>query len=323
MKVSQMSWPLTEPFVISRGTELTAECVVVQLESSGKIGHGEAAGVNYHGETLDSMQEQIESVRKAIEGGVDRIGLLKILPAGGARNAVDAALWDLEAKLTGTSAFRTAGFESPKPIKTCITIGIREIAAYEQRARELADHPWIKIKVNAANALEAIKAVRRGAPNAKFVVDPNQAWSVEQLKRLEQELVDLRVDLLEQPVPIDGDAGLKDYKCRIPLAADEAANSPDDIPNLVGKYDFINIKLDKTGGLTLALQFAHAAQAAGFRLMVGCMTGSSLAMAPGMVLAQLCEVVDLDGPVLQNGDWPNPIIYNKGVMSLPPRELWG
>jgi L-alanine-DL-glutamate epimerase and related enzymes of enolase superfamily len=323
LSINTRVWPLREPFVISRSSQTTCEVIVVHLAAGGQVGRGEAVGVDYHGETIDSMREQIEGVRPVIERGIDRRELLEILPAGGARNALDAALWDLEAKRTGTSVWELAGIAQPRTISTCETIGIRSIAEYEARARTLARYEWIKIKVSDDKPLEAVAAVRRGAPTAHLVVDANQAWSVETLQKLAPALAQLRVDLLEQPVRVTDDAPLARLDLQVPICADEPANTVEDLPRLVDRYDFVNIKLDKSGGLTAALAFAHAARAAGMRLMVGCMVGGSLAMAPAMVVAQLCEIADLDGPLLQAEDWPDGIEYRDGVMSLPSRKLWG
>jgi L-alanine-DL-glutamate epimerase-like enolase superfamily enzyme len=323
LSIQTRVWPLHEPFVIARSSQTTCEVIVVRLAAGGHAGRGEAVGVDYHGETVDSMRAQIEGVRALIERGIDRGELLKILPAGGARNAVDAALWDLEAKRTGTSVWELAGIARPRTISTCETIGIRSIAGYEARARALARYEWIKVKVSDEKPLEAVAAVRRSAPAAHLVVDANQAWSVETLQKLAPALAQLRVDLLEQPVRVTDDAPLARLDLPVPVCADEPANTAEDLPRLVDRYDFVNIKLDKSGGLTAALDFAHAARAAGMRLMVGCMVGGSLAMAPAMVVAQLCEIADLDGPLLQAEDWPDGIEYRDGVMSLPSRQLWG
>lgn len=323
LSIETRVWPLREPFVIARSTHTTTEVIVVGLSAGGHVGRGEAVGVDYHGETLESMRKQIEAVRGTIERGIDRGQLLELLPPGGARNALDAALWDLEAKRTGTSVWELAGIARPRPISTCITIGIRSVAEYEARARELTRYEWIKIKVSADNPLEAVTAVRRAAPNARLVVDANQSWSVAALQRLAPALARLGVDLLEQPVRESDGPKLANLELPVPVCADEPANTVEDLPRLIDCYDFVNIKLDKSGGLTAALDLAHAARAAGMHLMVGCMVGGSLAMAPAMVVAQLCEIADLDGPLLQAEDWPDGIDYRDGVMSLPPRALWG
>jgi L-alanine-DL-glutamate epimerase-like enolase superfamily enzyme len=323
LKAYAHSWPMIEPFVIARGTQTTADMVVVELSSGATTGRGEAHGVPYAGETIDSLLQDIERVRGAIEAGADRQDLLTLLHAGGARNALDAALWDLEAKLSGVPAWRGAGLERGEAITTAVTIGIRTLPEYDKAARALADHPWIKIKVAQSDPIDAVRAVRLAAPNAKLVVDANQAWTVDELKAYMPALIELGVDLLEQPVKVGFDDGLQGYQSPIPICADESINTAADLPKLVGRYSFINIKLDKTGGLTTALQLARAAQKLGFRLMSGCMCGSSLAMAPSLVLAQLCEINDLDGPMLQVGDWPAAPRCERGVMSPPWSGFWG
>ena len=320
--VRRKTWPLREPFVISRESYTTSEVIVTEIRCGQHTGRGEASGVDYHGETPDGTVAQVESVRAAIEAGASRAELQRLLPAGGARNALDAALWDLEAKQSGVPVWQRAGVGS-KPVVSVCTIGIRSIEEYERRARELASYRWLKIKVSADRALDAVAAVRRGAPAARLVVDPNQAWDLRTLHALAPSLVELRVDVLEQPVPIAVGDELVAGQCPIPICADEAIDTAADLPRVQGRYDFVNIKLDKTGGLTAALELAHAARAAGMRLMVGCMNAGSMAMAPGMVVAQLCEVVDLDGPLLQAEDWPDGIVYEDGVMAWPSPRLWG
>lgn len=317
------SWPMNEPFVIARGAQTTADVVVVELSSGSVTGRGEAAGVAYAGETPETMLRDIERVRHAVEAGADRQDLLTLLPAGGARNALDAALWDLESRLTGVPVWRGAGLHHGNAITTAVTIGIRALPEYEKAALALANNPWIKIKVDKTDPLGAVRAVRRAAPGAKLIVDANQSWSVDELKAFTPELLALGVNLLEQPVKVGFDDGLQGYESPIPICADESVNTAADLPALVGRYSFVNIKLDKTGGLTTALVLARAAQKLGFRLMSGCMCGGSLAMAPAMVLAQLCEINDLDGPMLQAEDWPGGIAYDRGVMTPPWPQFWG
>jgi L-Ala-D/L-Glu epimerase len=324
LSVQKKLWPLREPFVISRGSYTTSDVVIVQLQDGEFVGRGEAAGVDYHGETPDSMVAQLESARARIEAGVTRTELLQLLPIGGARTAVDAALWDLEAKRTGRRAWDLAGIGNTREVASAVTIGIRSIEGYEKAARELAQYRWLKIKVSGEQPLECVQAVRRGAPNSRLIVDANQAWDVPTLYSLAPQLAKLRVELLEQPVPVDGDDDLVVGRSPIPVCADEAIDTIADLARLKSRYEFVNIKLDKTGGLTAALELAHAARAGGMRLMVGCMVTGSVGVAPGMVLAQLCEVVDLDGPLLQAEDWPNPIQYDRtGVMAWPSPALWG
>ncbi len=323
LKAYARSWRMKEPFVIARGSQSTVDAVVVELAEQGVVGRGEAVGVPYRGETPATLMADIGRASEAIQEGADRQELLLLMPAGGARNALDAALWDLEARLNGLRAWQRAGMTQGGAVTTALTIGIRSIAAYEQAAAKLADHPWIKVKVERADPLEAIRAVRRGAPDAKLVVDANQSWSIADLRLLGPAMAELGVGLLEQPLAFGRDEELVGLNCPVPICADESINTIEDLPRLIGRYDFINIKLDKTGGLTAALDLARAAQRAGLRLMSGCMAGSSLAMAPAMVLAQLCEINDLDGPWLQEEDWPGGIVYQRGVMSPPWPAFWG
>ena len=323
LQARQHAWKLKEPFAIARGVRSQAEVIIVELCQDGIVGLGEAGGVLYHGETPASMLAQIEQVRPLIEGGCDRHELLGSLPAGGARHALDAALWDLEAKRTGVPAWERAGMMRWDPVDSAVTIGIRDIAAYEEAARRYVDFPWLKVKVASGSPLEAVAAVRRGAPNARLIVDANQSWSVDELLAYVEQLQSYRVDLIEQPVAAGADQGLAGYAGAIPLCADESLSTQDDLAGLVGRYQFVNIKLDKVGGLTAGLELAAAAREAGFRLMVGCMLGGSISVAPGMVLAQQCEVCDLDGPWLQAEDWPSGIVFNQGRMSTPTSSLWG
>lgn len=319
----QHAWKLKEPFAIARGVRSEARVVIVELHEAGEVGRGESSGVAYHGETPESMLAQIEQVRPELERGCDRHALLRLLPAGGARHALDAALWDLEARLTGVPVWQRAGVAHWRPVESTVTIGIRDVAAYEATARLHADHPWLKVKVGRGSPLEAVAAVRRGAPNARLIVDANQSWSVEELMDHVPGLQPYGVDLLEQPVAAGHDRGLSGYSGPIPICADESLSTRDDLAGLAGCYQFVNIKLDKTGGLTAGLELAAAARAAGFRLMVGCMLGGSVSVAPGMVLAQQCEICDLDGPWLQSEDWPRGILYRQGRMSLPAPVIWG
>lgn len=317
------AWRLKEPFAISRGSRTQAEVVIVELDDGSVIGRGEASGVAYHGETPASLLAQIEQVRDAVEAGSSREELPDLLPAGGARHALDAALWDLEARRSGQPVWKLAGVPHWRPVDSAVTIGIRSAEACAIAAAGYAQYPWIKLKVGNDAPLEAVAAVRRAAPGPRLIVDANQAWSVDDLRRYAPELAALRVDLLEQPVPAGADAELAQFRCPVPLCADEAFSTLDDLPGLAERYQFVNIKLDKCGGLSTGLRLAAAAQAAGLRLMVGCMLGGSIAVAPAMVLAQLCEVADLDGPWLQAEDWPSGIVYDHGRMRMPEPRLWG
>lgn len=323
LTLESRSWRLKEPFVIARGSRTVSKVIVVELESGGYTGRGEAQGVAYHGETQESMTAQIENVRDAIEAGATREDLLALLPPGGARNALDAAMWDLQAKQTGLRAWARAGMQESRSVDSAVTIGMRTVDAYESAARALAAHPWIKIKVDRNDPVAAVAAVSRGAPRARLIVDANQSWSVEDLARFIPGLLEYNVDLLEQPLAAGKDGDLSGFRSAIPICADESLDTVDNLADLVGRYDFVNIKLDKCGGLTTALELAHAAQRSGFRLMSGCMVSSSLAMAPAMILAQLCEINDLDGAFLLAEDWPGGITYTQGRMTEPWPEFWG
>ncbi len=322
--VESRRWRLLEPFVTSRGLEDDFYTVQVTLEDElGHCGRGEACPVYYAGETVSSIAAAIEQVRNAVEVGPTRTQLLELLPAGGARCALDAALWDLEAKRSSRSAFSHAGIEHPKSVLTAYTIGIRPIADYEQAARDKSAYQLLKVKVNASNPIAAVEAVHRGAPHSALIVDPNQAWDLATLQALAPALVRLGVVLLEQPVAVGCEAALDTYRCPIRLCADELINSAADLEKAKNRFHVINIKLEKTGGLTAALDLADSAQRAGFGLMVGTMGGSSLGMAPAMILAQHCEFVDLDGPLLQATDWPDGLVYKNGVIEIPKRSFWG
>ena len=323
LSLQARSWRFKEPFVIARGSRTVANSVAVQLEAGGHTGRGEAIGVAYRGETPETLMAQIEQVRAAIEAGITRQGLLSLLPAGGARHALDAALWDLEAKQTGVRAWTRAGVPSGGPVQSAITIGIRSLEAYEASARTLADHPWLKIKVDRNDPVAAVAAVHRGAPRSRLIVDANQAWELDDLMRYSPLMLEHGVDLLEQPLAADKDQNLSRHCSPIPMCADESINTVEDLPHLAGRYDFVNIKLDKAGGLTSALELARAAQRAGFRLMSGCMAGASLSIAPAMVLGQLCEINDLDGAFLLAEDWPGGIVYERGCMQPPWPAFWG
>lgn len=323
MDIAVRRWPLNEPFTVSRGTMHTADGVIVTLEQDGARGHGEAYGITYEGETTDSIVAQIEAVRPAIEGGAGRDALAALLPAGGARCALDTALWDLEAKRSRRAVHELAGWAEPQTVETAFTIGMRPLAAMRAAAAAKADYGLLKLKVNSEDPISFIREARAGAPASRFIVDPNQSWTVADIAAYQHELVSLGVVLLEQPVAAQQDDGLAGFAAILPICADEAIHDRGDLAKLRGKYSHINIKLDKTGGLTEALALADAALAEGFGLMVGCMAGSSLAMAPAHLIAQKCEFVDLDGPLLQSEDWPDAMVYASGRLLPPSRALWG
>ncbi|MBS0274763.1 MAG: dipeptide epimerase [Proteobacteria bacterium] len=312
------------PIAIARGTIVDERTIVVCLtDRNGVKGFGEACGVPYRGETVESMTGQLEKVRDVVQGGCSRQDLLSELDSGGARFALDSALLDLEAKQTGRRAYEILGLGAPKNVRTCFTIGIGDAVHYESRARQHRTFATLKVKVNGENPIAALEAVRRGAPEAKLVVDPNQSWSVAQLKAFMPRLVASNVNLIEQPIPVGDEVGLRGYRSPIALCADELIETQDDLDCAEGSFTFINIKLDKAGGLTAALDLAAAARARGFRLMVGCMGGTSLCIAPAVLLAQMCEVVDLDSPLLIADDCAHGLSFDGDVLSPPISALWG
>ena len=293
----------------------------VRLEDDGVSGQGEATGVYYFKETADSMLSQAESIRPALEQGADRQQLRKLLPAGGARNAIDCALWDLEVKLSGQSIWALTGI-TPKATITVNTLGIDTPQTMAEIAKSL-DTPHIKVKLDAEHVLERLQAIRTARPDAEIVVDVNQGWTFEQLKQFIPPCQALGIAMIEQPLPRGGDQILEGYQSPIPLCADESCLDSTELEPATQRYQMINIKLDKTGGLTEALKLARQAKAQGLALMVGNMLGTSLAMAPGFVIAQLCKFVDLDGAVLLKDDREAAMNYTNGQVSKPTPELWG
>jgi hypothetical protein len=317
-------WQMHEVFATSRDAITHIPVILVTLTGvGGHVGRGEAAGVDYAGETPASMLEQVKAVALRLHDEVTAAELCEWLPAGGARNALDCALWDLRAKETGIPVAVRAGLPALRPVRTVLTLGLADEAATRRKARESRHYPELKLKLDAERHLDVVRMVREEHPTARLVVDANQAWDRVLLDRLEPRMRDLGVELIEQPVPHGADASLDGYAGRIPLAADESCVDRQSFADLLGRYQFINIKLDKCGGLTEALAMVAEAQTMGFGLMVGNMCGTSLAMAPGFLIAQSCTHIDLDGPLLQRLDRDHPIVFQDGLMSIPERALWG
>ena len=317
------NWVALIPFRIARQTSDDFPCVVCEIGQDGRIGRGEALGVYYLGETEKSMLAQLDSIAGDLAGGAGRQELLELLPPGGARCAADAALWDLEAQLSGTSAWNTADV-APDPIETVFTIGLEaEPEEMGARAAAAADLTLFKIKLNNDRPVERVAAIRDARPDSRLVVDVNEAWNFERLKEVAPELAALDVKMIEQPLPRGKDSELEDYASPLPLCADESCQDTTDLDDLVPRYQMINIKLDKTGGLTHGLELAQAARTKGLGLMVGCMGGTSLCMAPIHVLAQLADFVDIDGPLLLKHDRLGGFDYDCGMVSLPDKRFWG
>ncbi len=312
-------FPLREVFTISRGSRSEAKVLTVRVEDGDRAGWGECVPYARYDETLDSVAAQIEG----LPSGVDRSALQDLLPAGAARNAVDCALWDLEAKAAGRRAWELAGLPAPGPELTAFTLSLDEPAAMEAAAARHAHRPILKIKLGTPDDMPRLEAVRRGAPDARIIVDANEGWSAAVYADLAPHLQRLGVALVEQPLPAGDDDALMGLDRPIPVCADESCHDRASLPALAGKYDVVNIKLDKTGGLTEALALRSAAQAAGFGVMVGCMVGSSLAMAPAVLLAQGVAFTDLDGPLLLAADRDPPLTYDDAGVHPPTAALWG
>jgi L-Ala-D/L-Glu epimerase len=319
-----VTWPLRQPFTIARDTWTSIRCIQLTLsDAQGNMGRGEAVGVDYAGETPESMLAEIEAVRPHVDSSLTLESLQSLLPAGGARNALDCALWDLNAKRSGVPAWRAAGLASFGPRPTSFTFGIMDEQLLRSGARSHAHFPLLKVKTDREHGLDPARIVHEEAPNARLILDANASWGETELRHFSAEFGKLNIVLLEQPVDPQHDEILRAVSLPIPVAADEAFSDRQSIAALKGKYQVLNIKLDKTGGLTEALACAHSGLDQGYRLMVGCMVGSSLSMAPGVVIAQLCDYVDLDGPLLQASDVAHPLDYLDGRVGTPGPALWG
>lgn len=313
------TWPLRTPFRISRRECNSVETLTVHLSKGGIVGYGEAAGINYKDETVATMKRDIEHFFSTPRPNLTRSQLLELMKPGGARCAVDCALWDLEAKTSNKRVF-TNGKSN---IQTAFTLSLDRPEKMAESAKNAAAQPVLKLKLGDTKALECVRAVRSARPDAQIIVDANEALTFNDLKTIAPLLYDANVSLIEQPLPRDMNQALLGYKSPVLLCADESCMTRRDLPNLLGCYGAINIKLEKTGGLTEALLLAEEAQKHGFELMVGCMLGTSLAMAPAMLVASQCSFVDLDGPLLLSKDRLNGISYDAGIMDYPDPELWG
>lgn len=296
---------------------------MVELRQGAALGRGEATPYDRYGETVESVLAQIEAVRQEVEAGLTRTRLQDALPAGAARNALDCAVWDLEAKLSGTPAWRAAGLGRLDPVKTCFTISLGEPAAMAEAARAQARRPMLKLKIGGPDDLDRIAAVRAAAPRTRLVVDANEALSFQDLRRLAPELKALDVKLVEQPLPAGEDAALEGYDSPVPLCADESLHTRAELDACVRRYTHVNVKLDKAGGLTEALALTAAAKAVGLQIMSGCMVATSLAIAPALLIAQGAAFVDLDGAMLLAHDREPGLEVIGSVIAPPTPALWG
>jgi len=319
IEVTRDVFRLAQVFTISRGSRSEAQVLTVVLTDGAHRGWGECVPYARYGETLESVTAQIEG----LPAYVTRHALFDLLPAGAARNAVDCALWDLEAKRAGKRVWELAGLSVPGPEITAYTLSLDTPAAMQVQAAKHAFRPLLKIKLGTPDDMPRLEAVRAGAPEARIIVDANEGWSAEVYADLAPHLVRLGVELVEQPLPAGEDDALIGMDRPVPVCADESCHDRTSLPGLKGKYDVVNIKLDKTGGLTEALALRDAALAEGYDVMVGCMVGSSLAMAPATLVAQGARVVDLDGPLLLAEDRDVPLVFDDAGVHPPAADLWG
>ena len=317
-------WELIEPFATARDSITHVPVLVARLDAAdGHHGWAEAAGVDYDGETPESMAGELTAIASRLDDGITFEAVQRLLPAGGARNALDCALWDLRAKQHDVPAAHRAGLEPLRPVTTVLTIGLGDEATTRRKARASTAYGMLKLKVDAERHVDVVRIVREEHPRARLIVDANQAWSRPLLERLLPQLAALGVELIEQPLPRGEDAALDGLRMDLPVAADESCIDRASLAALDGRYQYINIKLDKCGGLTEALAMVAEARRRGLGLMVGNMCGTSLAMAPAFLVAQSCRYVDLDGPLLQRLDREHPIRFESGLMHAPERTLWG
>lgn len=317
-------FPVAGVFAIARGAKRHVDVMTVEITQHGHVGQGEATPVYYHGETPETVLAQIDSVRAPLIAGAGREDLLGLLPRGAARNALDAALWSLEARIAGQPVWALASLSEPRPLITGYTISLDTPDAMEKAARAAAGrYPLLKLKLAGQDDLARVAAVRRGAPDARLIVDANEAWSGRDVAAEAEALLPFGVELIEQPLPVGEDHLLEGIHSPIPLCADESCQDRADLPRLAARYQAINIKLDKCGGLTEALHLAAEARAMGLDLMTGCMLGTSLGMAPAFLIAQQSRWVDLDGPLLLAEDRVPAIRFDGGLMYPPPQGLWG
>jgi L-Ala-D/L-Glu epimerase len=323
LTVSLESWPIAGAFTISRGSKTMAEVVVVTLERDGARGWGECVPYRHYGETVAGVAAALEAVRVKIESGIRHEDIPLLLEPKAARNALDCALWNLEAKLAGRPVWQLLNLPQPRPLVTAYTLSLGSVGDMAASAARAADRPLLKIKLGGQADGERLKAVRRAAPHSRLIADANEAWRPEELPHLLHICADLGVELVEQPLPAGKDEALVGLdRGSVFICADESAHDIAGLPALQGKYDAINIKLDKTGGLTAGLALRRGAETLGLKIMVGCMVGTSLSMAPAHLLAQGAEFVDLDGPLLLAADRSPGISYEGSLMHPPPAGLW-
>jgi L-alanine-DL-glutamate epimerase-like enolase superfamily enzyme len=309
------SWLLAHPFRISRGVKTQADVIVVELLANGRRGRGECVPYARYGETVASVMAQIQAIAPTVEAGVSRSQLQALMPAGAARNAIDCALWDL--------AGEEPGLPRRDTLLTAVTVGLDTPEQMALAAKRLSSAPLLKVKVDNSYPERQLRAVHASAPKARLIVDANEGWTIEILRELDGLLVEVGAVLIEQPLPAAADEALAGFTPSVPLCADEACHTASDLPRISGRYQAVNIKLDKTGGLTGALELLNAARARDLLVMVGCMVCTSLAIAPAWYVAGAADFVDLDGPLMLRGDRDGGVSVDSGRLFVPDRRLWG
>jgi len=315
-------WPLKETFRISRGSRTQARVVVVSVSDGEPVGRGESVPIARYHQTTASVLAQIESIKNV--PSLDRHRLQELLPAGAARNALDCALWDLEAKRSGKRLWELANIAIVDQVETAFTISLDSSEKMGQAAKQAVNSPILKLKLGGDAAdLARVEAVRDAAPEARLLVDANESWSPEHYRKIVPALKELGVEVIEQPFPSGADEVLETLDHPVPVCADESCHTTLDLPRLKNRYEIVNVKLDKAGGLTEALRLGERARPSGFKLLIGCMVGTSLSMAPARVVASTAGYVDLDGPLLLARDRSYGLCYDNGRIGLPSRELWG
>ena len=317
------AWPLAQKFTISRGSKTQTDVVVAEVEANGIVGRAECVPYPRYEETVNSVLTNLRDAREFIGQGGCRDELHEVLPAGAARNALDCAMWDWEAKSTGEPVWRLAGLPPPKPVTTAYTLSLDTPSEMGRNAANNASRPLLKLKLDRTDTIARVRAVRENAPQARLVIDANEAWQSHDLEKWLTTLAELGVELGEQPLPAGKDEALSGLGSPIPIGADESCHVSDDLQHLADRYQLINIKLDKSGGLTEALRLRACALESGMDFMIGCMIGTSLSMAPALLLTPEARFVDLDGPLLLAHDRVPGLEYNGQTISPPSPVLWG
>ena len=323
LTVRSERWPIAGAFTIARGAKTEAEVVVAEVSDGTHAGRGECVPYARYGETVAGVAAAVDAMRTALAAGLTRQSLQAAMPAGAARNALDCALWDLDAKISGRPAHVLAGMPEPQALVTAYTISLGTPEAMAEATRKAAARKLLKVKLGGEDDTNRIRAVRAAAPDAALIVDANEAWRAENLADNLAACAEAGVTLVEQPLPADNDAALRALSHPLPICADESVHDRASLAALAGKYDAVNIKLDKTGGLTEALAMAQEAERLGLRLMIGCMVATSLSMAPAMLVAQRARVVDLDGPLLLARDRDDGLRYEGSRVYPATSALWG